>query len=42
MVDGLDYQPAYINFGQHKIEFTAAHLDENCLTAKIEPEFKKD
>lgn len=35
MVDGLDYQRAYINFGKNKIEFTEAHLDKNCLIAKI-------
>ena len=35
MVDGLDYQRAYLNFGKNKIEFTEAHLDKNCLIAKI-------
>ena len=35
MVDGLDYQRAYINFGKNKIEFTEAHLDKNYLIAKI-------
>ena len=35
MVDGLDYQRAYINFGQNKIEFTEAHMDQDCLFAKI-------
>lgn len=35
MVDGLDYPRAYIKFGQHKIEFTEAQLEENYLTAKI-------
>lgn len=38
MVDGLDYQRAYINFGQNKIEFTEAQLDKNCLFAKIKIE----
>ena len=41
MVDGLDYQRAYINFGQNKIEFTEAHMDQNCLFAKIKIEVKK-
>ena len=41
MVDGLDYQRAYINFGQNKIEFTEAHMDQNCLFAKIKVEVKK-
>ena len=41
MVDGLDYQRAYINFGQNKIEFTEAHLDKNCLFARIKVEVKK-
>ena len=35
MLDGLDYQRAYLNFGKNKIEFTEAHLDKNCLIAKI-------
>jgi methionyl-tRNA formyltransferase len=35
MVDGLDYPKAYINFGNYKIEFTDAQLDENQLSAKI-------
>jgi methionyl-tRNA formyltransferase len=41
MVDGLDYQRAYINFGKNKIEFTEAHLDKNCLIAKIKIEIKE-
>jgi methionyl-tRNA formyltransferase len=41
MVDGLDYQRAYINFGQNKIEFTEAHMDQDCLFAKIKIEVKK-
>ncbi len=41
MVDGLDYQPAYLNFGKNKIEFTEAHYDKNCLIAKIKVQIKK-
>ena len=41
MVDGLDYQRAYLNFGKNKIEFTEAHLDKNCLTAKIKIQIKE-
>lgn len=41
MVDGLDYQRAYINFGKNKIEFTDAHLDQNCLIAKIKLQIKE-
>lgn len=41
MVDGLDYPRAYLNFGQYRIEFTDASLDENQLIAKIKLEVKK-
>lgn len=41
MVDGLDYQRAYLNFGKNKIEFTEAHLDKNCLFAKIKVQIKE-
>jgi methionyl-tRNA formyltransferase len=41
MVDGLDYQRAYLNFGKNKIEFTEAHLDKNCLIAKIKIQIKE-
>jgi methionyl-tRNA formyltransferase len=41
MVDGLDYQRAYINFGKNKIEFTEAHLDKDCLIAKIRVQIKE-
>ena len=40
MVDGLDYQRAYLNFGKNKIEFTEAHLDKHCLIAKIKIQIK--
>jgi len=40
MVDGLDYERAYINFGKNKIELTEAHLNKNCLTAKIKLQIK--
>ena len=35
MVDGLDYPRAFINYGNHKIEFSEAYLDGNHLLAKI-------
>jgi len=35
MVDGLDYQKAYIIYGQYKIEFFDAQLDGNQLIARI-------
>ena len=41
MVDGEGYKNAYINFGKNKIEFTEAHLDKNCLIAKIKVQIKE-
>ena len=35
MVDGLDYPRAFINYGNHKIEFSEACLDGNHLLAKV-------
>jgi len=35
MVDGLDYPRAFINYGNHKIEFLEAYLDGNHLLAKV-------
>ena len=35
MVDGLDYPRAFINYGNHKIEFSEACLDGNVLLAKV-------
>jgi methionyl-tRNA formyltransferase len=35
MVDGLDYPRAFINYGNHKIEFSEACLDGNLLLAKV-------
>ena len=36
MVDGLDYPRAFINYGNHKIEFSEAYLDGNHLLAKVQ------
>jgi methionyl-tRNA formyltransferase len=35
MVDGLDYPRAFINYGNHKIEFSEACIDGNHLLAKV-------
>ena len=35
MVDGEDYQSSYINFGEYKIEFTNAEIQNNEILAKI-------
>jgi len=35
MLDGLDYPRAFINYGNHKIEFSEACLDGNHLLAKV-------
>ena len=35
MVNGLDYPRAFINYGNHKIEFSEACLDGNHLLAKV-------
>jgi methionyl-tRNA formyltransferase len=35
MVDGLDYPRAFINYGNHKIEFSEVCLDGNHLLAKV-------
>ena len=35
MVDGEDYKSSYINFGEYKIEFTNAEIENNQIFAKV-------